>query len=416
MFDPVRQVDYYRFQAFLAATHENDIPLATAAEVAAWKKKTDDISAHIKKVRMQLAKAERQPAEKLRAEVKRLETQLPAPLPTVSSVRNIEDKRSSIHLLARGDENKKKQRLGMRYLGVLLTDDAPELPADTPGPRTRLAKWITDPAHPLTARVIVNRIWQGHFGRGLVRTPNDFGFNGMPPTHPELLDFLANEFVAGGWKFKPLHRLIVMSSTYRQGSATKGRKDALAKDPGNRWLWRYQRRRLQAEEIRDSMLAAAGKLDSGTGGPSVMLPVKRELIDLLYKPSQWKVTPDERKHNRRSIYLIAKRNLRLPFLEVFDQPSLQTSCARRVATTHAPQALELLNGEFSNRMASFLAARLRKDVGKNPRQQIEQGFRLTTGRPPSARELAIALSFLEREPLEEFTLALLNLNAFLYVE
>ena len=416
MFDPVRQVDYYRFQAFLAATHENDIPLTTEAEAAAWKKKTDEITGRIKKLRVELAKADGQPAEKLRADVKRLEIQLPAPLPTVSSVRNIADQRSSIHLLARGDESQKKQRLGMRYLGVLLTDDAPELPADTPGPRTRLAKWITDPAHPLTARVIVNRIWQNHFGRGIVSTPNDFGFNGMSPTHPELLDFLANRFVAEGWKFKPLHRLIVMSATYRQGSATTGRKAALAKDPGNRWLWRFQRRRLQAEEIRDSMLAVAGTINLETGGPSIMLPVEQELIDLLYKPSQWKVTADEQSHSRRSIYLIAKRNLRLPFLEVFDQPDLQTSCAGRIATTHSPQALELLNGKFSNQMAVTLANRLRRDAGKNSPEQVEQGYQLTAGRSPTDRERTIALAFLKQHPLEDFTLALLNLNAFLYVE
>ena len=190
----------------------------------------------------------------------------------------------------------------MRTLGVLLPDDAPEVQTDKP--RTTLANWITDPANPLTARVIVNRIWLYHFGQGIVATPNDFGRMGARPTHPELLDYLANRFVDGGWKWKPLHREIVLSSAYQQSSHSPLAKTGEEKDPDNKLLWKFSRRRLEAEEIRDGMLSVAGRLNPKEGGPSVIVPVDKELVNLLYKPSQWAVTPDANEHNRRSVYLM----------------------------------------------------------------------------------------------------------------
>jgi hypothetical protein len=187
-------------------------------------------------------------------------------------------------------------------------------------------------------------------------------------------------------------------------------------DPDNRLLWRYSRRRLMAEEVRDAMLAVSGRLNAKLGGESVMPPVKQELVDLLYDPEQWQVTPDKREHDRRSVYLVAKRNLRLPFMEVFDQPDLQISCARRQASTHAPQALELLNGETASDLAAALANRLREEAGSDIDSQIERAFQLAAGRPPSADERHLAAEFLLRESLEEFSLAMFNLNAFLYVD
>jgi len=147
-----------------------------------------------------------------------------------------------------------------------------------------------------------------------------------------------------------------------------------------------------------------------------MPPVKQELVDLLYDPAQWKVTSDPRQHDRRSVYLVAKRNLRLPFMEVFDQPDLQISCARRQSSTHAPQSLELLNGELSNDLATAFAARLQDEAGNDPGRQIERAYWLAAGRPPSSRERALAQKFLREQPLAEFALAMFNLNAFLYVE
>src|SRR6478672_3095979 len=171
-----------------------------------------------------------------------------------------------------------------------------------------LARWLTDAAPPLTARVYVNRLWHYQFGAGIVATPNDFGVNGGAPSHPQLLDYLANELVAGDWSTKRMQRLIVTSSTFRQASSIT--EAAVAADPENRLLWHFPRRRLTAEELRDSLLLLSGRLNANVGGPSVMPPVKKELVDLLYDPAQWQVTPDQREHDRRSVYLVAKRNLR----------------------------------------------------------------------------------------------------------
>jgi hypothetical protein len=178
----------------------------------------------------------------------------------------------------------------------------------------------------------------------------------------------------------------------------------------------FPRRRLDAEEIRDSLLAIAGRLNLKAGGPSVLLPVEPELVQLLYDPKQWQVTVDPAEHDRRSVYLIAKRNLRLPFTEVFDQPDAQTSCPRREQSTHAPQALELLNGKTANRLAEALALRLEHEAGPDRRRQVEMAFHLAAGRPPTGREKELALRFLEKQPLREFALAMFNLNAFLYVQ
>ena len=415
MFDAVRQKDYYRLQAFLAATREHNVILASEDEQAAWKKNTEAVNEQIKELRDKskaLPVVERGP---ILAQVARLETALPPPLPTLCSIQNDVEERTRIHVLERGNWDSKGEAVGPRALGVLLPEGAPELAADIANPRTRLAAWVTEPGNPLTARVIANRVWLYHFGQGIVNTANDFGVNGGRPSHPELLDFLANQLVDKSWSLKHLHRLMVLSKTYRQDSRSPREKESVEKDPENRLLWRFSRRRLEAEQIRDAMLAVAGRLNTTMGGPSVMLPVEQELVNLLYKPIQWRPADDSGEHNRRSVYLIAKRNLRVPFLEVFDQPPLQTSCSRRESSTHAPQALELLNGDFSNRMARSFADRLFQEVGEDPREQVEQAYRSAAGREPSQQELALATDFLADRPLSEFTLAVFNLNAFLYV-
>jgi hypothetical protein len=303
----------------------------------------------------------------------------------------------------------------MRELGVLLPDARGQYSAETEEPKTQLARWIVSAENPLTARVLVNRLWQWHFSQAIVATPNDFGNNGAAPTHPELLDYLAAELMRGGWRIKPIQRLIVLSSAYRQSSHRSDAPDAAQVDPQNRLLWRQNRRRLEADELRDALLAVAGRINLAAGGESVIVPVEQEMVDLLYKPSQWKVTADVVQHDRRSVYLVAKRNLRLPFMEAFDQPDLQTSCARRESSTHAPQALELLNGRLSNELANVLAVRLRSEAGE-PERQIERAYLLVSGRRPTSQERELALEFLAHESLEEFALAMFNLNAFLYVD
>ncbi len=414
-FDPLRHKDYYRMQAFFAAAQDKDIVLASKEEQDAWKAKKESIEAELKEMKKQMRGLKGEERARMAAKIKETEEKTPEPLPALFAVSNDMAKATPIHVLARGDHMNKGERVAPRPLGVLLPDGAPELPADLRNPRTVLAQWITDPANPLTARVMVNRIWHYHFGRGIVATPNDFGRMGARPSHPELLDYLANEFVNNGWRMKPLHKLILMSRAYRQSSTSPIEAAAAAKDPENALLWKHSIRRLDAEQIRDAMLAVSGRLNAKAGGPSVIVPVEQELVDLLYKPSQWAVTKDVAEHDRRTIYLIHKRNLRLPMMEVFDAPDMQISCARRESSTHAPQALELLNGDFANSMAKSLAARLDREAGGAAAKQVDLAYQLAAGRLPNAREKAAALRFLAKQPLSEFALAVLNLNSFLYV-
>ena len=266
---------------------------------------------------------------------------------------------------------------------------------------------------------MVNRAWQYHFGRGIVSTPNDFGRMGTRPSNPELLDWLANRFVAGGWKLKPIHRLILLSSAYRQSSLSPIEKTAAVKDPEDALLWKFDHRRLEAEEIRDSMLAIAGRLNPQIGGPSFMTPIDPELVLMLKRPQYWVPTRDKSQYDRRTLYMIYKRNLRLPFEEVFDAPDTLLSCARREQSTHAPQALELLNGQTSNELATTFAARLMHDRGAAA-ERIDYAWRLAAGRSPTAEEKALAMRYLAAAPddparVKEFALAVFNLNAFMYV-
>jgi hypothetical protein len=328
------------------------------------------------------------------------------------------DEPLKMHVLGRGEYTAPGDRVGMRPLGVLLPPGSPELPPSA-SPRTELAKWVADPDNPLTARVMVNRIWANHFGKGIVDTPNDFGRMGSRPSHPELLDYLANEFVGGGFSVKKMHRLILNSSAYRQSSANPAdpalKAAVTEKDPTNKWLWRFNRRRLEAEELRDAILAVSGQLNLKAGGPSIMVPIDKGLVAQLYKPAQWAPAKDPAEHNRRSIYLLVKRNLALPFMQAFDAPDGSASCARRESSTHAPQALEMLNGDLINRSADALAKRLEAEGGADVRKQIDLGYQLATGRPAKPKEIELAVEFLKSEPKREFALMLLNLNSFVYV-
>lgn len=416
MFDPIRQVDYYRLQAYFGPSREANVVFSGDLRIEDWQKRTKEITTKMKTLRGQIKLAEGDERRRLQAEHDELESRLPDPPPTLATVRNDAENPTRVRLLARGDHTKPGQPVDPRPLGVLLPEDAPTLPPDISDSRSRLSDWIADPAHPLTARVVVNRVWQGYFGLGIVDTPNDFGFMGGRPSHPQLLDFLANELVASGWSLKRVHRLILTSGTYRQASRNPdGQRLAMVTDAENALLWRGPRRRLSAEEVRDAMLAVSGELSLAYGGKSVMLPVEDALVDLLYDPTQWRVPADPAQHRRRSVYLIAKRNLRLPFMEVFDQPALLTSCARREASTHAPQSLELLNGRISNEMAAFFARRLERETGGDPAAVARRAYWLASGRPPSEQEARVAREFLANGEMREFALAMFNLNSFLYV-
>lgn len=416
-FDPIRQSDYYRLQAFLAATDEHDVALAPPDAAERWQAETRRIKDELQKIRERMQEATGEARDRLAREYKQVEATLPEPLPTISSVRNRPDWKASVRLLDRGEQDRPRAAVGPRPLGVLVGADLPELSPDVERPKSRLADWLLDPRHPLVSRVLANRLWQARFGTGLVATPNDFGMNGAAPSHPRLLDWLAAR-ATGDWRLKPLQRLLVTSAVYRQSSTAAAETTALARtlDPDNRKLWRFPRRRLDAEALRDALLAVSGRLDLTAGGPSVIVPVEQELVDLLYKPEQWQVTPGEAARHRRSIYLLAKRNLRTPLLETFDQPDLQTSCGRRQSSTHAPQALELLNGPEANAWAEAFADRLRREAGESIERQVELAFELAAGRPPTSREARLSLDFLARSAPREFALAILNLNALIYVE
>jgi hypothetical protein len=423
-FDPIRQSDYYRMQAFYTRVSDNDVVKAPPEEVAAWQSTVEPLEKEMNQIRRAQRKLRDKPEAadelaKLTEQLEALQEKMPPPLPSLFSIRNDPEKTKLTHILVGGNPDIEGLPVRPRPLGLFLPEGTPELPADTSNPRTKLAEWLIDPDHPLTARVMVNRIWHYHFGQGIVATPNDFGNMGFLPTHPELLDYLANEFVATGFRMKHVHRLILNSNTYQQSSAGPEDSAMLAlaneKDPANELLWRFNRKRLEAEQIRDAILAASGELNPEMGGPSVMVPVSPELVAALYKPRQWVVNRDPEDHNRRSIYLISKRNLRLPIMEAFDQADGLLSCAKRESATHAPQSLELLNGDFANQQADAFAERLLADAGSDPSQQVDLAYRLVTGNAPNPEEMAVGVEFLKNQPLKRFALAMFNLNAFLYV-
>ena len=413
-FDPIRQSDYYRLQGYFAQTKENDVIVATPEEQAKHKTVMEPLESEMRKLRFSMRRASEEDKGKILTRLEEIDGQIPPPLTAMYAVRNDTKDMTQIHMLERGDYRNKGSKVGMRPPGVLLPDGAAEMPLDTAKPRLRLAEWITEPSNPLTARVMVNRIFGFHFGRPLVSTPNDFGKMGTRPTNPELLDWLANEYVKGGWKMKPLHRMILLSSAYRQSSRSANEKAFATKDPENKLLWKANRRRLEAEEIRDTMLAISGRLNTKAGGPSVMVSIDPELIKDLKRPQYWVTTRDKSEHDRRTIYMIYKRNLILPFMQVFDSPDTLLSCARRDQSTHAPQALELLNGTVSNDLALSLAKRLTGMA----RERVDYAFRLAAGRPPNERERLLSLNYLDDpDPAAatEFALSLFNSNAFLYV-
>ena len=413
--EPISQKDYYRFQAYLASTEEHDIVLATPAERSEYEATSGKLKDELKALQKRARQAKGEERSKLKAEIVELEDRTPPPLPTIPGTWNDFPKRTAIHVLKRGAWESKGDLVGPRPPGVLVAEDTPELAPDVADPRTQLARWLVDPKHPLTPRVLANRIWQHHFGAGLVKTVNDFGTKGDRPSHPELLDWLAMTLVEGGWRLKPVHRLLVLSNAYKQSGRSPLSAEASKVDPENRLLWHASRRRLTAEEIRDAMLATSGRLNLKAGGPSVMVPVDPALTKLLYKPSQWQAARSPDEFDRRSVYLFAKRNLRLPFFETFDAPTSLASCAKRESSTHAPQALELLNGGLSNDLAASFARRLSGESGGDPARLVDRAFSLALGRPPTPEERSISLGFLRDQSPEEFALALFNLNGFLYV-
>ncbi|WP_439628676.1 DUF1549 and DUF1553 domain-containing protein [Gemmata sp.] len=449
-FDPFSAGDYYRMQAFFTPTAYLDFEFASPAEQAQRKKDADALGALISPLkakvaaldspyRDRIAKAKREKLEpkfrdaldtpadkrtveqktlasqantllkvtwdevvaalspadreartKLREQIHALEARLPPPTAAAWAVASAGTPAQAF-VLKRGDVNRRTLAVGPGFPRVLVTGE------NAPKNRIEFAKWLTRPDHPLTARVVANRVWQSHFGRGIVATPNDFGLRGDKPTHPELLDWLACELVERKWSLKHLHRLIVTSATYRQSSTTT---HGAKLDSDNALLWKMSRRRLEAEAVRDAVLAAAGTLNRQVGGPSVKVPLEPEVYDLIFTEGEpdglWPVTPDATQHTRRSLYLFNKRNVRLPLLEALDQPDTLNSCAFRPVSTSAPQALILMNGPFVQEQGRTLAVALVKEHADTAKQ-LEALYRRTVGRPPRAEEVKLAVEFLDAQ-------------------
>jgi hypothetical protein len=277
--------------------------------------------------------------------------------------------------------------------------------ASAPPTRAALAEWLT--THPLTARVMANRIWQHHFGRGLVPTPSEFGPHGQPPSDPELLDWLASEFGARGFSLKAMHRMLMTSAAYQRSIGPVS-----PKDPENQLFGRMNRRRLEGEVIRDSLLFVSGRINLEMGGPGVFPPIPS---DILKGSRGWTTSGDPKDHVRRSVYIFSRRNLRFPFLEVFDAPDSNLSCPERGRSTTAPQSLTLLNAGEVMAAAKATTERI-EAAAKTPAEKVDLLYRLALGRPPTERERALAVEFLSRSPLPELCRAVFNLNSFVYLE
>jgi hypothetical protein len=289
--------------------------------------------------------------------------------------------------------------------GVLSVLTDPETSALLPAPpagvksserRTALARWLTQPDHPLTARVFVNRVWQHHFGEGIVATPDSFGHKGSPPTHPELLDWLAREFVGNGWKVKALHKLIVTSSVYRQASVRQepaaGQPNPQAIDPGNQLLWKMRLRRVESEVVRDAVLTVSGDLDRTQGGPPV--PIEPREDGSVVVAAKGSSSPTAA--FRRSLYLTCRRNYNLSLLNVFDQPVMATNCTRRIQSAVPLQSLTMLNDAFMLDQADHFAARVAAKAGDSVDAQIEAAFRLAFARKPSDLEKEASAALLQK--------------------
>ncbi|MFZ4507008.1 MAG: PSD1 and planctomycete cytochrome C domain-containing protein [Fimbriimonas sp.] len=475
--DPIPQKDYYRLLAFFqnirryqqGGWERVDVPalrvIATEDErknhadaVARWRAQIDPYDKAIadvdKKVAPSFAPVE---VQEFRDEAKRPEIikkrvpQLVSEQEFTDYVKNTEARRTlrdnpppgmtralgvsenklpvqPTHILARGNPHALGPAVTPGFLSVLSPPEPvikPKSDGTSSGRRRALAEWITSPKHPLTARVMANRLFQHHFGRGIVRSASNFGRLGDSPTHPELLDYLATELIKCNWRLKPMHRMITLSSAYRMSS--QGNKVALAKDPENNLLWRVDMRRLAAEEIRDSILAANGTLNPTLYGPSVYPRIPPEVLAGQSVPgSGWDVNSGPEHQTRRSIYTHIKRSLALPMLASFDAADTDSTCPVRFATTQPTQALTMLNSPFMAQQADDFASSLQASAGSDPKAQVTQGLWRALQRPPTEKEIARGVAFLRetvqqsgaspKEALRRYCLILLNLNEFMYLD
>jgi hypothetical protein len=492
-YDPTTQADYYRLQSFFAAMREREDAPAAGAEVrkaynkqlAAWEAATQDLRAEMDalvadkgdqarknallKFRTEIQEAEKTapdrrtpyqthiallaekqmdraardalaklPADKksryqeLAKKLADVEPRRPDPLPLTHSVTDIGREAPPTYRLQGGDWHRPKEEVQPGFPSFL-GDDKPDtsLPPGvvSTGRRSALARWLTKKDNPLTARVLVNRLWQHHFGVGIVASSNDFGALGDAPTHPELLDWLAVEFVESGYSLKHMHRLMVLSAAYCQDSRVDpenaAHAKALAKDHGNKLLWHANRQRLEGEALRDAMLSLSGELNLRMYGPSARPKLPDKISNYAWKPDA-KVEDQ----NRRSVYVFVKRNMRYPLFDAFDWPDLHNSCSRRANTTTAPQALLLLNGDFTQERAQRLGTELLTQYGDDDAGLVTRAYRGAWGRTPTSEEVRLGVKFLgeqaarlkvrgddaRKAAIIDFCHAVLNTNESLYVD
>ena len=388
-----------------------------------------------------ITKDEHDKYEALHRQREKFERERPKSLEQALAVKEEGQPRDTFILL-RGNPQSHGDKVEPAFPSVLLAADAkpPELPArkagsESSGRRRVLADWIASPGNPMTARVMVNRVWQYHFGRGLARSSSNFGYMGSPPTHPELLDWLASEFVKNGWKLKSLHRLIVTSSAFKMSSDSKSEisdlksqiKNVSAVDPENDWLSHFDLRRLTAEEVRDSILAVSGNLNLGkTEGPSVYPVIPREVLAGQSVPGRnWEKSTLEEAASR-SVFVHIKRSLAVPLLSAFDAADPDSPCPVRFATTQPSQALALINSTFANEQAETFARSLRREAGADVAACVRAGLTRVLQRVPTEREIARAVKFVDDnirqekastdEALRRFCLLAINMNEFVYLD
>lgn len=476
-FDPILQADYYRLQAVFMGAKGKEVEIATPSEKTAWQAADKAYQERVKPVQQALEdlakpyyekvvaerlsaldpklqeawripKEQRTPEQKvladnakdqveptwdvvvaamppdvqekrakLRVTLHQIELTEPDPLPTAYAYVDSPDPVPQAFVLRMGDPHNRLDPVVPAVPRVVRASF--QVPESASGRRAALAQWLTSPDNPLTARVMVNRIWQFRTGQGLVRTPNDFGIMGDRPANKPLLDWLAAEFVARGWSVKTLDRLIVTSSFYQQSSAPDAAGQAA--DPDNRLYWRMNRKRVDAEMLRDSILLVDGNLNPALGGRPVRVPIEPEVYNLIFTEHErdglWPLSPDKTVQFRRSIYLYNKRSVRLPLLSAFDQPDAITSCPVRPVSTHPLQALSLFNSDFMQEQSKAFADRLQTACAQRGNScVIDTAWRLALSRPPRPAEQQLAAKFLAGGgSVAEMSLALFNRNEFVYV-
>lgn len=478
--DPIPQTDYYRLLAFFHNTYNNvkqgefkksaftlntTETIASSSERADFERRKTELEERIRSLEAKIAPFEEQIVasfsnpEKDDAKDSRTRSALIAkkrasalepkaldeylavseqlaevqkselrPLPEALVIRENGATAPETFVLVRGNAHVLGEKVVPGFPAVFGVTD-PEMPvrndsAKSSGRRRVLAEWIASGDNLLTSRVMVNRIWQHHLGRGIVRSSNNFGKLGERPTHPELLDWLAREFVDSGWDMKAMHKRVMLSKTYRMSSDAS--ESGLRVDPNNDLFWRFDMLRLTAEEIRDSVLYLTGNLNQKMGGPSIYTDVPREVLETASQPDRaWgKSSPEEQ--NRRSIYVYVKRSLIEPVLGTFDLADTDSPCAVRFATTVPTQALTMLNNRFFNDQAESFAGRLQREAGDDPKAQAVRAFSLALSREPTASEITMAAEMITKlqaelnlsagQALDRFCLMVINLNEFAYLD